>query len=707
MSASAPAAPPPPVVPVTSPVSGMLDAFFAPAVIAVVGANRRRGEVGSELFHNLTAAGFRGRVFAVNPNAAAIEGAAAWPSVAAIPTIVDLAVIAVPCAAVEAAVDDCLKAGVRSIVIISAGFGETGEAGRQREAAIRDKIRLAGARVVGPNCMGLLNTDPAVRMNATFAAAFPPTGPIAFSTQSGALGLAVLEWARQFGVGISNFASIGNKADVSTSDLLEFWQDDSRTSVILLYVESFGDARRFRQVARRVSRRKPIVAVKSGRSQTGARAASSHTGALAVSDRTVGALFRDAGVIRTDTVEEMFQVGTLLAHQPLPRGRRVAVLTNGGGPGILAADACEAHGLSLAGLSQATVTALRAFLPAAASVSNPIDMLATASTEDYRQALGLIVNDDGVDSVVTIFTPALGTRADDVARTIAETTRDCCKTVLAVFFGAAGVTPAAAPVPCYAFPESAVAALSQAVGYAKWRAQAADTVPVFTDLDITRARGIVAAARPSGGGWLDPVNAFRLLECCGIPSAGVRTVVTVDGAFAAARQAGYPVVLKGVGPELLHKTESQAVLTNLSSEEAVARAFHALIRRPDVTHVLVQPHIRDGVEMFVGAISDPEFGGLIMAGSGGTLVELLRDAACRLTPLTESAATEMLNEVRGAARLRGYRGTPPLDEPTYRTMLLRVSTLLEGCPEIQEIDLNPVIVTPTSAVAVDVRIRVR
>jgi len=690
----------------TPATAASLKSFFTPKVIAVVGANRRRGAIGSEIFHNLTAGGFRGQVFAVNPHADSINGAAAWPSVVSVPATVDLAVIAVPCAAVEAAVDDCLAAHVPAIVIISAGFGEMGAAGREREVAIRDKVRRAGARMIGPNCMGILNADPAVHMNATFSPAFPPAGSIGFSTQSGALGLAILECAQQLNLGISSFASIGNKADVSTNDLLEWWEKDDRTSVILLYVESFGNPRRFGEIARRVARRKPIAAVKSGRGRSGARAASSHTGALAASDTAVAALFRDAGVIRTDTVEELFHVGALLAHQPLPAGGRVAILTNAGGPGILAADACEARGLTTAVLSESTLERLRAFLPAAASITNPIDMLATASADDYRRALPLILQDEGTDCVLVIFIPPLVTRAADVAQAIAAAARESSKTVLATFFGAAGVPEALAPVPCYVFPESAAAALARVVEYARWRSRPEGVVPVFPDFDRTRVQGIVDRMRANGGGWLDPVSAFDVIESCGITTADVRAVVTAEGALAAARQAGYPVVLKGAGPALLHKTESKAVFTDLASEEAVARAFHALSRRPDVTHVLVQPHIRDGVEMFAGAVADPQFGHLVMGGSGGTMLELLRDTACRLAPLTDQGAVEMLDEIRGTARLRGYRGATPLDEAAYRTTLLRVSALLEACPAIQELDVNPVIVTAHDAIAVDVRIRV-
>lgn len=687
-------------------VHSTLEPFFSPKTVAVVGAGRHRGSIGAEIFLNLARGGFRGDVFAVNPHGLAVDNTPAWPSVSSIPWRIDLAVIAVPCAAVEEVVDDCISAHVPAVVVISAGFSETGDDGRGREARIRDKVRRAGMRMIGPNCMGVVNADPGVQMNATFAPAFPPSGSIGFSTQSGALGLAILESAKQLNLGISTFASIGNKADVSTNDLLEYWETDPKTSVILLYVESFGNPRRFGQIARRVGRRKPIAVVKSGRSSGGARAAASHTGALAASDTAVEALFRDAGVIRTDTVEELFHVGALLAHQPLPAGPRVAILTNAGGPGILAADACDARGLTLARLSNATVAALASRLPPAASIRNPVDMLATASAEHYRAALPILLRDPGVDSVLVIFIPPLVTKADDVAHVIASTARGSAKPVLATFFGASGVPDALAPVPCYEFPESAAAALARVVEYARWRQRPAGAVPQFDDVDRSKCRGIVEHARSTGGGWLDPLSAFALVQACGVTTAPIRTVATADGALAAARELGYPVVLKGAGPALLHKTEARAVHTNLGSEEAVSRAFHALHRRPDVTQIIVQRQVSDGVEMFIGGLLDGQFGHMVMCGSGGTHLELLRDTSCRLVPLTDRGAADMIEEIRGKALLRGYRGAPAVDERAYRETLLRLSSLLQLCPEIEELDLNPVIVTEDGAFAVDVRVRI-
>jgi acyl-CoA synthetase (NDP forming) len=411
-------------------------------------------------------------------------------------------------------------------------------------------------------------------------------------------------------------------------------------------------------------------------------------------------------VIRTQSVEELFHVAALLAHQPLPKGPRVAILTNAGGPGILAADACEANGLTLATLAEQTTSGLRSFLPAAASVRNPVDMIATASAEDYRRALPLLLADQGVDSVITIFIPPVVTRADEVASAIAHAASEAQKPVLATFFGAAGVPPALAPVPCYTFPETAAAALARVVEYAAWRGKPAGVVPRLERIDTPAVRGVIDHAAASGGGWLDPFATDRLLKGCGLTVAESRAVATASDAVAAAERAGFPVVMKGHGAKLLHKTESRAVFTGLAVADDVVRAFEALHGRADVERVIVQPMVGDGAEMFIGATRDPLFGHLVMCGSGGTLVELARDTASRLAPLTDRGAAEMIDELRGRVLLRGFRGAPVRDEEAFRDALLRLSALVQLCPEIEELDMNPVIVTTNGAFVVDARVRV-
>lgn len=686
-----------------------MKAFFEPGAVAIVGANRSRGRIGAEILHNVVAAGFKGRIFPVHPTAPEIEGLPAYPRVSDIPGPVDLAVIAVPAAQVLETVDDCLRKGVRGICVISAGFGEAGAEGRAREAQLLEKIRGAGCRLIGPNCMGLLNTDPAFSLNATFAPTHPPAGAVAMSSQSGALGLAILDYARRLNIGISSFVSVGNKVDVSGNDLIQYWSEDSRTSVILLYLESFGNPKKFSEIARRVGRTKPIVAVKAGRSAAGTRAASSHTGALAATDTVVDALFRQAGVIRTQTLEEMFDVAALLAHQPVPKGRRVAILTNAGGPGILAADACEANGLELPLLGAATTAALRSFLPAASSVSNPVDMLASAPPEHYRLALRALLADENIDSIVAIFIPPLVTDAAAVAAEIAGAAREANgKPIVAVFMQSAGAPASLAGIPCYAFPEGAARALARVTAYGEWRNKPVSRPPTLPNFRVDQVRWIVDRALAGGGGWLTSDDAQGLMTAAGIRTAAARLATTVDEAVEAASDIGYPVALKAVGPTLLHKTERRAVCVDLNDARALRSAAEDLEARlqQDATGFLVQRMVPEGVEMFVGALQDRTFGPLVVCGTGGIYVDLLADSSFRLHPLTEADATEMIEELRGVRLLRGYRGAPPADEAALRDVLLRVSALIAICPEIQEMDLNPVKVQRSGARAVDVRVRV-
>jgi len=693
----------------SDPAAQSVRVFFEPRSVAVVGAARQRGKIGAEILHNLVSAGFTGEIHPVNPNADSIEGRKCYPNVRAIPGELDLAVIVVPAAAVLEVVDDCIAKKVQAIVVITAGFGETGEEGREREARLLEKVRAAGIRMVGPNCMGLLNTDPDVRLNATFAPAYPPAGRVALSSQSGALGLALLDYASDLNLGISTFVSVGNKADVSSNDLIQYWAADSNTDVILLYLESFGQPGLFGRLARRITRRKPIVAVKAGRSRAGARAASSHTGALAETDTVVGALLRQAGVIRTETLEELFDVAALLAHQPAPRGRRVAIVTNAGGPGILAADACEALGLELPALRRETAETLRSFLPAAASVANPVDMLASAPPDHYARTLRAVLADPGVDSVLVIFIPPIAADTDAVARAIAEEAKaPHDKTLLTIFMSAKGAPALLRPVPSYAFPEFAAAALARAVQYGEWRTRPEGAIPEFRDLRLDHARAIVDRSLAAGGGWLGPADAAALISDFGIAAAPLRVAADPDDAARAAAEIGFPVAIKAVGPAILHKTEVGGVRLNLRSPDEVRAAAEDLRARlgAELTGILVQGMVPGGVEVVAGIVQDPTFGALIMYGSGGTLVELLADVAFRLHPITDADAAAMLEEVRGTALLRGFRGAPPGDETALRELLLRLSALAEACPEVQEMDINPVKVLERGVRVVDARVRI-
>ena len=694
--------------------------FLAPRAVAVVGASRRRGTVGAELFHNLLAGGFNGPVYPVNPNAGVVQSVVAYPSIAEVPGPVDLAVVAVPAAAVVRTAEECAAAGVRALVVLSAGFAETSPEGAERQAQLLRVCREAGMRLIGPNCLGVVNTNPKVRLDATFGPAMPLAGRVGFLSQSGALGLAVIDYATKLGLGLSSFVSVGNKADISSNDLLDYWEQDPDTSVALLYLESFGNPRRFSRIARRVGRRKPIVAVKSGRSAAGARASSSHTGALlAASDVTVDALFQQAGVIRTDTLAELFDVAALLANQPRPRGRRVGIVTNAGGPGVLCADACQAAGLQVAELSEALRAKLAEGLPAAASVANPVDMLAAAPAEHYRRTVELVVASGEVDAAIVIFIPPLLTEPADVARAVraAVEAAEHPVPVLTVFMSAAAgpaeLRAGDSRIPGYAFPEDAARALGRAAEYGSWRERPEGHVPDLPDARRDEAAALLAAALTEGpaSNWLAPEEVAKLLDCYGLPIAEWRLADSPEEAGAAAVELGGPVALKAVSPLLLHKTEAHAVQLGLSGSRQVRTAAAKMAKAVadqghPVDRFLVQRMVGDGVELLVGVVHDALFGPVVACGAGGTAVELLKDIAVRLTPLTDRDAAEMVRSLATFPLLDGYRGAPKADVAALEDLLLRVSALVEAHPEIAELDCNPVKVLLDRVVVVDARIRV-
>ncbi|MGH9872451.1 MAG: GNAT family N-acetyltransferase [Pyrinomonadaceae bacterium] len=695
-----------------------LKLFFEPHAVAVIGASRQRGTIGGEIFHNLLSFGFKGPVYPVNPAAAEIEGVPAFASIEAISGAVDLAVIVVPAAKVLEVAAACGRKGVKALVVISAGFSETGKEGSARQAELLQICRAAGMRLIGPNCMGITNTSPAVLLDATFAPGVPPQGRVGFSSQSGALGLAIIEFANSLGLGISTFVSVGNKADISGNDLLRYWESDNNTDVILLYLESFGNPKKFSQIARRVGRKKPIVVVKSGRSAAGARATSSHTGALiAASDVTVDALFRQAGVIRTDTLAELFDVASLLANQPLPPGHRVGIITNAGGPAILCADACEARGLEVPVLSPGSQLKLRAFLPEGASVGNPVDMIASAPAEHYRQAIEIVGTDENVDSLIVIFTPPLVTLAEDVADAIIEGARhiNADKPLLTVFLSANAapekLRTAELRIPSYSFPETAAIALARAARYREWRERPESVFTRFEGIERDQAAAIVAVALTRGEGWLTPEEVAKLCSCYGLPLIEQRIVSTAEEAGAAAEEIGGEVVLKAIAPGLVHKTEAGAVRLNLRGTEAVFAAAREMSeqltsRGQTPSGFMVQHMAGRGIEMLVGVVHDPQFGPVVACGAGGVQVELLRDVSVRLTPLANEDAAEMIRELKTYPLLSGFRGGPVCDAAALAEGLLRVSAMVEDIPQIAELDLNPFVVHEDGAVILDARIRV-
>jgi len=701
-------------------VSRSVRGFLEPRAVAVVGASRTEGTIGHRLVVNLRSSGFTGPIYPVNPNATEIDGLRAYPTVSAIGAPVDLAVITVPAPAVETVVQDCARAGVRGVVVISAGFAETSAAGREAEARLTALVRGSGMRMVGPNCMGILNTAPGVSLNATFAPTWPPPGNIGMLSQSGALGLAILDYARSLNVGLSSFVSVGNKADVSSNDLLCYWADDPHTRVIVLYLESFGNPGKFARLAPDVAREKPIVAVKSGRSAAGTRAASSHSAALANLDVAVDALFEQAGVIRTDTLEQLFEVAALLATQPIPTGPRVGVVTNAGGPGILVADACEAHGLKLPELTPDTQQRLRALLPTQASVTNPVDMIASATPEQFEESIALVGADPNVDSVVAIFIPvrqslvepmvaALGAGA---GRIPAE------KPVISVFIAARAVpevlhTGARGRLPTYRFPEDAALALAAAHRYGCWRRRPRGTARSLDRFSYTAVRAVVdrVLANAEGPVWVYPADIATMLWAAGIRFAAGQ-LTTVAEAPAAAERFGYPLVAKAVAPGLLHKSDVGGVIVGLESVEDVVEAVAKLEERMlaagnPIERVLLQREVRGGIEALVGVTTDPTFGPLLVCGLGGVLVELVRDVSFRLTPVTDVDAAEMLDRLRARKLLDGYRGAPPGDRAALISVILRVSALVAAVPELRELDLNPVKVLPPGegAIVVDGRMR--
>ena len=689
-----------------------VEEFFHPSSIAVIGASRKRGTISSEVLHNILSYEFNGPVYPVNPLTPVVQSIVTYPTVGAIPGPVDLAVIVVPATRVLQVARQCAEKQVRALVVISAGFAESGPAGRAAQDELVRICRDGDMALIGPNCMGIITTDPAVRLNATFVPIPPPEGGIGFMSQSGGLGLAIMDYAGKLGLGLSTFVSVGNKADISGNDLIRYWESDPRTHLILLYLESFGNPRKFSRIARSVARSKPIIAVKSGRSSAGARATGSHTGALiAASDVTVDALFRHSGVIRTSTLEEMFDVAALLSSQPAPKGRRVAILTNAGGPGILCADACESEGLEVPSFTAETQSQLRSLLPAEASFANPVDMIASASPEQYRKAIEILSKDSGIDAIIVIFIPPLVTRPEDAAAAIVDGARTLGgrKPILSVFMQSRGVPEelrrADVRIPSYSFPENAARALARVASYGEWLARPASP-PTFSGIRRADAETTVQTAAKKGGGWLEPDQVLSVLSAYGLPVLGQRVVSSPEDAAIAAKQLGGRIALKGIAPGLLHKTDAGAVRLNLDPEEIRATAREMLEHIPSISGFLVQKMALSAVEMIVGVAHDPQFGPVVACGAGGVMVELIKDVSVRLTPLSREDAGEMVRELKTYPLLEGYRGSPKRDVAALEDLILRIGALVDDLPAIAELDLNPVLVHEHGATIVDARIRV-
>jgi acetate---CoA ligase (ADP-forming) len=688
-----------------------------PRSVAVIGASRDRDSIGGLVLHNLLTFGLNGHVYPVNRHADTVQSLPAYRSVRDLQEQVDLAVVAVPAEHVVSAAKECAEAGVGALVVISAGFSELGGAGAERQAELLDVCRHSGMRMVGPNCLGVLNTSSAVRLNATFASRLPQAGSVGFMSQSGGLGIAIIEAAARLGVGLSSFVSVGNKADLSGNDLLCYWEQDQATEVAMLYLESFGNPRKFARVAPRFARQKPLLAVKSGRSLAGARAGSSHTGALiAASDVTVDALFEQAGVIRADTLHELFAVAQLITSQPIPRGARVAIVTNAGGPGVMCADACQADGVEVRELPADVQAALAAALPPGAAVRNPIDMVAGASAADYRRTLRTLIDADACDAILALYVPTLAAEPDAVATVLRELAEREQRVAIAAVFMTAEPPPAAlrsdrVTVPGYGYPEDASRAVAMAARYGSWRARPEPVVAGFDDIDDARATAMISGELATGGGWMRADRVTELLLCYRLPLIETTLAADADAAARIAAELGRPVALKAGSVGLLHKSDAGGVLLGLSGEDDVragAAEIESRVRAAGyrLDGLLVQPMAPEGVELIVGVVHDPSFGPVVACGAGGTAAELTQDVAVRITPIGAVEAAAMLRSLRSFPLLDGYRGAERCAVTAVEDVILRVSAMVEAHPEIAELDCNPVIVTASGAVIVDARVRI-
>lgn len=687
-----------------------------PNSVAIIGASRTPGSVGHALLRNVLASSYCGTFYPVNLQARSVLGVAAYPSIADLPEVPDLAVIAVPAAAVRSVLIECGQAGVSSAVIVTAGFAEIDTDGASAEDELVELAHWYGMRIVGPNCIGIVNTAPTVSLNATFSPAAPIEGPIGFASQSGALGIAALDELHEVGLGISTFVSLGNKADVSGNDLLQYWENDPKTKVAALYLESFGNPRKFAQIARRFCRTKPIVAVKSGRTVSGRRAASSHTAALASSDLIADALFRDAGIIRVATLAELFDVCRVVATQPIPTGGRVAIVGNSGGPGILAADACEAAGLTVAPLSEATRSELRPLLLAGAGLSNPVDLIAAASSHQYEQALEVILADDDIDAVLVVYTDPMVSDAGDVAAAISRAAATSQKPIVANFLAAdVGSTitdpnEAHPPIPVFDFPESAASALGHAAKLGAWRRQTFGITPRKTlGVDVDAARALVLGAAPDQlTRWMDPEQVASLLAEWGIDLMATVEVTSAAEAVSAAEEVGFPIALKVSSDTITHKTDVDGVQLDLDTADEVTEAFDDMKTRlrSKMSGAIVQPMAREGTELILGGLADPVFGPVVMFGAGGTTAEVWEDRAVALAPFNAVRAAELVREPKVFALLDGYRGAEPADIAAVEDTLVRLAALLDAHPEIVELDLNPVIASSDGLQIVDARCRI-
>ncbi|MCC6022878.1 MAG: acetate--CoA ligase [Desulfurococcaceae archaeon] len=691
--------------------------LFKPRNVVVIGASREPGKVGHAVLRNIIESGFKGEVYPVNPRADKVLGLNAYKSVLEVPGDVDLAVIVIPAQAVLDVMEECGRKGVKYAVVISAGFKEIGGEGIEREGKLIEIARKYGVRVVGPNCLGIIDLH--TPLNASFASIPETKGGIAFISQSGALLSAILDWAPKAGIGFSKIVSLGNKADLNEVDFLTYLGEDPETKVILLYLESIADGRRFIEVGSTVTRKKPVILLKGGITEAGAKAALSHTGSMAGGITALKAALRKAGIIQVSSVSELFDMAIAFNSQPIPAGSRVGIVTNAGGAGVVISDLLVSRGLKLAEPSRYTVDYLRSVLPPVASVYNPVDVIGDAKADRYGVAIEALLRDPNIDSLLVILTPQVVTEPEETAKVIVELSRRYpSKPILAIFMGGGKVEKATRilienNIPVYDMPERAVTAVLGLSNYRELRellTKALEYVEVF-DVDKEKALEIIEEVRRQGRRVLLEHEAKEIVRSYGIPVVPTKLAVSEDRAVEIARKLGYPVVVKISSPDIIHKSDIGGVITNLKSDDEVAEAFRTVISNArryvptaSIYGATVQKMVPKGREVIIGATKDPVFGHLIMFGLGGIYIELFKDVSFRLAPLSIYEAKEMITETKAYTLLRGFRGEPPADINSIVNILLRVSKLVTDIPQIVEIDINPLFVYEIGAIAVDARI---
>ncbi len=695
----------------------MLEHFFSPKTIAVVGASREEGKVGHDLLKNLVVHGYKGKIYPVNPKSDTILGIKTYPSVKDIPDAIDLAVIIVPAPYAGKVVDECIAKGTDSIVVISAGFKESGIDGAARERELHHKIKQHSVRMLGPNCLGLIDTQSA--LNASFAADMPAHGNIAFFSQSGALCTSILDWAVNECIGFSKFISMGNKTDIDEVDLIKAIEDDDHTKVVLVYLEGVKNGREFINAAHRMTRKKPMIIVKSGGTTAGAKAASSHTGTLAGSEKAFDAAFKQAGILRAATIEELFDYARIFSFQQLPKGPNIALITNAGGPGIIAADAVERSKLRMASFSKETIETLRSFLPAMANVYNPVDVLGDAKADRYKFVIEKVVQDPNVDIVLILLTPQAMTEIEKTAEIITDISNRTDKPVITSFMGGKRIESSLKimcqrKVPNYAFPERAISAVEAMYKYTLWQKRPLCAVQTF-DVQKEAVSGVFGKMRQSKRLQLGEEEARQVISAYGFRIPKSILAVSESEAVEAAKEIGYPVVMKISSPDILHKSDLGGVKVGIKTDAEARTCFCDITQKarrlmPDaeIKGVLVQQMITGGKEVILGMSRDPQFGPLLMFGLGGIYIEILKDVSFRIAPIGPAEAEEMIREIRSFPLLKGARGEKPVDINTVVNDISRLSQLVTDFPEIIEMDINPLIVFPEGGgtMALDARIAI-